>query len=152
MTLNNLEPAAVRRAPTAFTLMEVLICMVIFALVTAGIVYGYAQSNRFAEWSTMSLAAQSIAAEGVEQARTANWQAPPGTNDDLPASTNVTVRTNYIEVPSSGLVLVVTNRIYVTSLSTNPPVRQLRTDCYWKFPLTGKWFTNTVISERAQIQ
>jgi type II secretory pathway pseudopilin PulG len=140
------------RARSAFTLAEVIICLGIFALVTAGIVYGYTQSNRFAQWSAMSLAAQSLAAQGVEQARTAVWQSSSETNiDDLPASTTNTLRTNYIDTPS-GQLLVVTNYIIITAVSTNPPLRQIRTDCAWQFPLTGKWFTNTVITQRAQIQ
>ncbi|MGA2028505.1 MAG: prepilin-type N-terminal cleavage/methylation domain-containing protein [Verrucomicrobiota bacterium] len=148
----NLEQTVSRGACAAFTLMEVLISLVIFALVTAGIVYGYAQSNRFAEWSQMSLAAQSIASEGVEQARAAVWSTSTATNiDDLAAPTNYT-RTNYIEVPTSGQTLPVTNYISITTVTANPPVRQILVQCEWQFPLTGKWFTNTVIAQRAEIQ
>jgi prepilin-type N-terminal cleavage/methylation domain-containing protein len=149
----NLEQIAVRGARAAFTLMEVLISLVIFALVAAGMVYGYVQSNRFAEWSEMSLAAQSIASEGVEQARAAVWStSTAATIDDLPASTNTTIRTNSIEIPSSGQTIIVTNYISVTAVSTNPPVRQILVQCMWQFPLTGKWFTNTVVAQRAEIQ
>ena len=142
---------AERRA--AFTLMEVVICLGLFALVTAGIVYGYAQTDRFAEWSEMSLAAQSLASQDTEQARTATWQTSTATNiDQLPASTNIYTDTNYIEVPSTGQQMIVTNYTTVTAISTNPPLREIRTDCKWQFPLTRTWFTNTVITERAQIQ
>ncbi len=148
----NLEQTAVRGARAAFTLMEVLISLVIFALVAAGIVYGYVQSNRFAEWSEMSLAAQSIASEGVEQARSAVWSTSTATNiDDLPAPATY-IRTNYIEVPTSGRTLPVTNYISVTTVTANPPVRQILVQCMWQFPLTRKWFTNTVVAQRAEIQ
>jgi prepilin-type N-terminal cleavage/methylation domain-containing protein len=148
----NLEQIAVRGARAAFTLMEVLISLVIFALVAAGMVYGYVQSNRFAEWSEMSLAAQSIASEGVEQARSAVWQTSTATNiDDLPAPATY-IRTNYIEVPTSGQTLTVTNYISVTTVTANPPVRQIFVQCMWQFPLTRKWFTNTVVAQRAEIQ
>jgi prepilin-type N-terminal cleavage/methylation domain-containing protein len=152
----NLEKTASRGACTAFTLMEVLISLVIFALVTAGIVYGYAQSNRFAEWSEMSLAAQSIASEGVEQARAAVWSTSTATNiDNLPPTTYTNA--NYMEIPSSGQSLggtnyTYTNYISVTTVTANPPVRQILVQCIWKFPLTGKLFTNTVVSQRAEIQ
>jgi hypothetical protein len=115
-------------------------------------VYGYVQSNRFAEWSEMSLAAQSIASEGVEQARSAVWQTSTATNiDDLPAPATY-IRTNYIEVPTSGQTLTVTNYISVTTVTANPPVRQIFVQCMWQFPLTRKWFTNTVVAQRAEIQ
>ena len=57
----------------AFTLAELLISIAILAMVMAGVIYGYAQANRFAEWSSMSLAAQSYALQGLEQVRAAKW-------------------------------------------------------------------------------
>ena len=67
----------------AFTLIEVLISFAILALIVAGVIYGYAQTNRFAEWSSMSLAAQSYALQGLEQLRAAKWdlQANPAIDD-----------------------------------------------------------------------
>jgi type II secretory pathway pseudopilin PulG len=157
-----------RKTSAAFTLAELMIALAIFVMVTAGLIYGYTQSNQFAEWNAMSLAAQSYAAQGVEQARAATWSISAsgsglGSGDELPATNTVlhTGYTNYfqldtMQVPISGQTFNVTNWIPVSNLqngTTIPyPVRQIRSDCYWKFPLTGKWFTNTVITERAPDQ
>ena len=62
-----------RVSRAAFTLVEVLISIVLLAMVMAGVIYGYAQTNRIAEWSSMSLAAQSYALQGLEQVRSAKW-------------------------------------------------------------------------------
>lgn len=151
-----------RAALAAFTLVEVMIALGVFVLVTAGLINGYIQSNRIAEWNAMSLAAQSYAAQGVEQARAAAWSSSatttgPGTGNEMP--TNITYfQTNVMQIPISGQNFYVTNWISVSNLQNSTtipyPVRQIRADCYWQFPATngGKWFTNTVITERAPDQ
>jgi type II secretory pathway pseudopilin PulG len=153
-----------RAALAAFTLPEVMIALGVFVLVTGGLIGGYIQSNRIAEWSAMSLTAQSYAQQGVEQARSATWSSTtsgtgPGTGDELtvPTNTNYLIyfQTNTMQVPISGQTFIVTNWITVSNL--NPaavayPLRQIRADCVWKFPLTGTWFSNTVITERAPNQ
>lgn len=148
-----------------YALGEVLIAFGLLALVFAGLIYGYGQTNRMAEWSSMSLAAQSFAQQGAEQARAAVWDPRnnipptngPGTADELiVGSTNIT--TDFLDVPIKGdpgtndLGFTVTNIIYVTGISTNPPLRQIRSDCVWTFPLTGKVQTNTVILLRTADQ
>jgi type II secretory pathway pseudopilin PulG len=146
-------------ALAAFTLIELMITLGIFILVTSGIVYGYVQSNRIAEWNAMSLEAQAYAAQGVEQARSATWSISTtgigiGTGDELTAPTNY-FQTNTMQVPISGQTFIVTNWITISNLnpaSVAYPLRQIRADCYWMFPITGKWFTNTVVTERAPDQ
>jgi type II secretory pathway pseudopilin PulG len=138
-----------RKAGAAFTLAEVTVCMAIFVLVTAGIIYGYTQSNSIAEWSAMSLAAQSDAAGGVEQARSATCSLSAGYQ--LPATNYV--QTNTMQVPITGQLFIVTNQVNITTVSNLPyTVWLIQADCYWKFPPTGKWFTNAVITERAPNQ
>jgi prepilin-type N-terminal cleavage/methylation domain-containing protein len=149
----------------AFTLIEVLISLGVFALVSVGIVYGYVQSNRMAEFEAYSLAAQSFASEGAEQARDANWRPRdtpitngPGTMDELPPCTNVIGGTNLIlDIPSGGLPTgpcYVTNIITVTTVgNNNPPLRQIRSDAIWMFAPTGsQLYTNTTILLRAPDQ
>jgi len=63
-----------KAADAGFTLVEILVSLLIFSLVSGGLMSGYAQINRMAEWSSMSLAAQAFAAQGVEQARAAAWR------------------------------------------------------------------------------
>ncbi len=149
-----------------FTLIEVLIAFGIFAVVTSGLIYGYVQANRTATWSSWSLAAQSIASQGLERARSAQWDSqmfPPtnglGTPDEWPPLTNAsgvvlaTVDTNCtMDVPSTGQLIYVTNYIYVSTVSSAPPLRMIRSDCVWTFPLTGQLATNTAITLRAPDQ
>ena len=78
-----------RRRCAGFTLAEVVVSVAILAFVMAGLIYGYVQINYRAERSSMSLAAQALAAESVEQARAAKWDGQsqvagtgPGTGDE----------------------------------------------------------------------
>ena len=151
-----------------FTLVEVLVALLIFALASAGLIYGYVVSNRLAEWSAMSLAAQSTASQGAERARSANWRpyyyppaTGPGTMDELPPGTNgapVIVDVDYLDIPTKGTPgksdfdSWVTNYVWVTEVSSNPHLRQIRSDAVWTFPLTHQTFTNTIILLRAPDQ
>ena len=67
--LGNAAKEKSRGACAAFTLIEVMIGFFIFGLVTAGMIYGYVEANRIAEWSSQSLAAMSYASQGMEQMR-----------------------------------------------------------------------------------
>jgi type II secretory pathway pseudopilin PulG len=150
-----------------FTLMEILIAFLIFGMTVSGLIYGYVQANRMAELSSMSLAAQSYASQGLEQARSAQWNSQmwpvtngPGTGDEMPLSpsgvaTNGSYtysQTDYLDVPSTGVQIPVTNYVTVTNISVNPPLRQIRSDCVWTFPIDGTLCTNTVITQRAPDQ
>jgi type II secretory pathway pseudopilin PulG len=141
----------------AFTLIEVMIAFLIFGLVSGGLLYGYVQANRIAEWSSMSLGAQSYASQGIEQARAAKWDSEANgevTADFLPANPV----TNYFQVdtndvPQSGAPLLLTNYISITNIYSTPPLlRQITSRVVWQFPLTGKMFTNTLITLRAPDQ
>lgn len=147
----------------AFTLVEAIVALAIIVMVAAGTFYGFVQSNRMAEWSSMSLAAQSRAVQGAERAKAAEWnsrQFPytngPGTGDELPPGTNaaspsfIEVDTN--RVPQTGAPLLLTNYIYVTTNQVVPPLRQIRSDVVWTFPLTKQIVTNTVVTIRAPDQ
>jgi Tfp pilus assembly protein PilV len=151
----------------ALTLVECLISIVILTLVVGGILNGYVQGNRMAEWSSMSQAGQSLAAQGMEQARCAQWntqQFPyatgPGTGDELPVSnyvgatwsTNLSGSDYALDVPATGTPFYATNLITLTTIQTNPPLRMIRSDCTWKFPANGKIFTNTMVTYRAPDQ
>ena len=137
-----------------------MIAFAIFGLVTAGILWGYVQANRLAEWSSMSLGAQSYASQGIEQARAAKWDTEANnevTADFLPVPlspgyTNWTVMdTN--DVPTSGAPLLLTNYMQISNISTNSPfLRQIKSQVVWRFPLTGQLFTNTIMTLRAPDQ
>jgi type II secretory pathway pseudopilin PulG len=150
----------------AFTLIETLVAFGVFALVTSGVIYGYVQTNRLATFSSLSLAAQSYATQGAESARAAAWRPRdfpqtygPGGSDELPPTNIVFCGINYIlDVPikgspaSSDFAFFVTNYVSVANVSSNPPLRQIRSDAVWKFFLTGQTYTNTQVLLRAPDQ
>ena len=59
----NLARADERTGNVGFTLIETLVSFLVFTMSVAGLIYGYVQADRTAEWSSMSLAAQSYAAQ-----------------------------------------------------------------------------------------
>ena len=148
-----------------FSLIEVLISLVAFGLVVSGLIYGYVQVNRMAEWSSMSLAAQSWASQGLEEVKSAQWDSKmaviawgPGTGDEMGFSasqgfTNYTF-TSTMDVPTTGAPIPITNYVFVTNISVAPfpQIRMIRSDCVWTFPLDGIVCTNTVVSYRAPDQ
>jgi len=142
-----------RKTHTGFTLVEVVVSIAILAMVMAGMIYGYIQTNQRAEWSSMSLAAQSLASSAVAQAIAAKWDTRSnipgtgfGTGDELPP-TNYT-RVNAIYTPGTGTPVSVNTTVAITTVSLNPPVRQIRADCKWQFKYTGNWFSNSVVTWR----
>jgi type II secretory pathway pseudopilin PulG len=146
----------------AFSLIEVMIAFLIFGLVTSGILYGYVQANRIAEWSSMSLGAQSYASQGIEQAIAAKWDTEANGEvlaDFLPPL-SFTLATNYSQidtndVPQSGAPLFLTNYMsvaWIDNLTNGPYLRQITSQVVWRFPLTGKFFTNTIVTFRAPDQ
>ena len=145
---------------TGFTLLEVIISFVVLGLVTSGILYGYVQMNRMATWSSWSLAAQSCASQGLEQARGAQWYETGGfdqwVSQNPLTNANGTIfvvsQTNTLDVPSSGALIYVTNYIRVSAWSISPPLRMIRSDCVWFFPQSSQYFTNSVIGMRAPDQ
>jgi len=151
-----------QRTCSGMTLVEVLMSILILVTIMSGIFTGYIQANRMAEFSSMSLAAQSTASQGLEQALAARWdsQSVTDTNvgaghaDELGVVTNwVPQGTNTLDIPVSGTAISVTNYVTISWVSsTRPMLRQIRSDAVWTFPLTGTRYTNTVITLRAPDQ
>jgi prepilin-type N-terminal cleavage/methylation domain-containing protein len=169
--------AGLSRARTfpGFTLVEVMVCITLLALVIAGVCYGYAEVNRIAIWDSMSEAGQAFAIRGMEAARAAKWNpwvistnnspAPGASQDELPPETNGVaslIQTNILDIPIKGNPLTnytfyATNHVYVTwypntNYETEPPIRQIYSDCVWTFPLTGRQYTNIIITYRGPDQ
>jgi type II secretory pathway pseudopilin PulG len=137
----------------AFSLVEVVISLAILGITFAGLVYGYAMSSGRAEWSAYSLAAQSLAMQGLEQARAARWAPQDWPPVDELGTTNLT-QAEVLDLPAGGgAPVLATNYISITSVSSDPPLRQLRVDCVWMLKGSPSKhygpFTNTVISFRA---
>jgi type II secretory pathway pseudopilin PulG len=147
-----------RIATNAFSLIEVLIAVGVLTLVLSGLIYGYVEANRMAEWSSQSLAAMSYAEQGMEQLRSAQWCAEEfstasgqGTTDVLGAYFQ-TNQVDTLDIPTTGEPIYVTNTLTATQVSTNPPLKRLVSQVVWTFRLTGQLFTNTIVTLRAPDQ
>jgi prepilin-type N-terminal cleavage/methylation domain-containing protein len=150
------RPKEAGKTSAGFTLIEVVMSMAVMALVIQGVFMGYAASTQRTEWNAHALAAQSVAAQGAEQARAAKWDPQawpqttgPGGSDEL-GVTNYT-RAEVLDIPANGGAMMVTNYVSITTLSDSPAIRQIRSDCVWRFINHGL-FTNTVVLLRASDQ
>ncbi|NBV25401.1 MAG: hypothetical protein EBS05_26240 [Proteobacteria bacterium] len=137
------------RSQTAFTLAEVCVAMAVATMTVAGIIQGYTQAAKRAEWSAYSLAAQACAVQRLEQTRACRWDTETGV--DQLVATNFPSQTVLLDLPVIG-----TNAFYGTNVTTitvisasQPQLRMIRVDCTWKFPTTGRVFTNTVATYRS---
>jgi hypothetical protein len=147
--------AARQHQPTGgFTLAEVVVAIAVATLSFGGVIYGYVLTADRAQWSAYSLAAQSLAMQGVEQARGAKWDPKAWPAVDELGVTNYT-EVDLLDVPVSGQPVQATNYVSVTTVSQDPPLRQLRADCVWNLRNGRRSrgpFTNTVVTLRTADQ
>jgi len=145
----------VRKTEPGFTLTEVVVAVVIIALTFGMVIYGYLRTADRAEWSSYSFAAQSLAMQGIEQARAAKWDPQAWPVVDELGVTNFT-QVEPLDVPVAGEPVMGTSYISITTVSIDPPLRQLRADCVWFMrPRPAKIvgpFTNTAVTLRAPDQ
>ena len=149
----------------AFTLVELVIATALSAMMLSGVIYGYCLSASRAEWSSYSLAANSLAMMQLEQTRAAKWDLQAYPQIDELVSTNFPVDREVLDIPmratnivySNGIpisgngVVYATNVTTITYLTTNPPLKMIRVDCTWMFLKKGP-FTNTVVTYRTSDQ
>jgi type II secretory pathway pseudopilin PulG len=138
----------------AFTLAEVVISIAVTGLVFTGILTGYVQSARRAEWSGYSLAAQALAIQQLEQGRSAVWDFSTGnTRNNSGTKTATGYSWGILDLPYSGTNVVratnfVTVRMFYFNNVANPPVQlqMMQVDTVWPFTVgtVRKYFTNTV--------
>src|SRR5208283_302204 len=125
-----------RGRTAGFTLAEVVICLAIIVLVIGSVISAYIGTCFRAQWSGYNFAAQSLAMQELELARTAKWDlndTPPVdqiTNLNLIGwSTNASgawsgYTTNTLDLPVVGTnVIWATNytTVSLVTLSTTPP-------------------------------
>ena len=156
-----------KRQQTGFTLVEVVMALAIVGLVFAGILNAYIQTGLRLEWTGYSLAAQSLAVESIEQARSSLWD--PAENPPVNEITNLTLNgmtsatntsgqqywqgwsTNILDIPYvSGNYVVATNIVTITmknvSTYTNVQVEVVQVQTIWPFFIRAQhlFFTNTI--------
>lgn len=157
-----------QRRPRAggFTLVEVTMSIVIAGLVFGGILTGYIQSGRRAEWSGYSLAVQAYGIQQLEQARAAMWDVSSETVVNQITNLNLIGWTfsggawrghswTNIDIPYSGTnFLRATNFVVVSNVtvSASPPisVHSVRVDTVWRY--RNKFHTNTMVNYYAPDQ
>ena len=138
------------RGIRAFTLVEVAMAIAIMGVLFSGVIVSYVHTARRTEWSGYSLAAQALAIQQLEQARSAKWDVL-----DTPVVDEVTnlplVTATTLDIPISG-----TNRVIATNyvtlrtimISSNPvvSVHLVRVDTVWPFTKghSTVYFTNSV--------
>jgi type II secretory pathway pseudopilin PulG len=133
----------------AFSLIEATIASTIAALMFGGIVYGYIQSSRNAEWSAYSFAAQSLAIQRLEQTRACRWDPEATPVVDELNTTNFPTSYSILDVPMTGSnVVYATNYTTITTISTAPSLRMISVDSVWKF-INGRFYTNSIATYRA---
>jgi type II secretory pathway pseudopilin PulG len=133
----------------AFTLMESIIASSIAAMMFGGIVYGYIQSGRNAEWSAYSFAAQSMAMQRLEQTRACKWDPESTPSVDELVSSNFPTVVSILDVPMSGSnYIYATNFTTISTISTAPQLRMIKVDSVWGF-INGRLYTNSLATFRA---
>jgi type II secretory pathway pseudopilin PulG len=144
-----------RRDVLAFTIVEVVIAVFISTMIFGTVIYAYVSANDRAEWSAYSLAAQSLAIQGIEQARAAQWDPESWPVIDKLPVTNYT-RVEKLDVAVSGTPVLATNYVSISTIATSPQIRQLRADCVWvlvsRYHGAAGPFTNTAVTFRASDQ
>jgi prepilin-type N-terminal cleavage/methylation domain-containing protein len=141
------------RSGRGFTLAEVVISMAVLGLGMGGLLAGYIFSANRAEWSSYSLAAQSLAMQRLEQTRAARWD-PWDTqgNTDAVVNANFPAMREVLDIPQIGTNKVwATNFTTITLISTSPPCKMIKVDCVWNF-MGRRNYTNSVATCRAPAQ
>lgn len=134
------------------TLVEVVMSIAVAMVAVSGSINGYVFSVTQAECSAYSLAAQSLANQGLEQVRAAKWDTAATPPVDMIVGGNFPPVVNILDVPISGTNIVyATNYTTITQVSSTPPYKMVQVDCVWRF-MNRRTFTNTVISYRAPDQ
>jgi len=153
-----------RRA--GFTLAEIVISVMVVSMVFAGILTGYIQSARRAEWSGYSLAAQAYSIQQLEQARAAVWDISSETNVNQITQLNL-IAWSYsanawrgyswtnIDIPYAGTNFMrATNYVTVSNItvSVTPPVSIHSVDVATVWNFKGRLFTNKMVNYYAPDQ
>jgi type II secretory pathway pseudopilin PulG len=141
------------KASLAFSMVEMLISLALAGIAVAGVTSGFMQVSVQSQLSALSLAGHSQALRGMEQARAAKWDPLaylPGNNDQL-QSTNFPVTVEPLDLPMQGNNITYgTNRTIITTIATQPALRQIRVECTWTF--MKRVHTNSVTTYRAPDQ
>jgi len=134
------------------TLIEVAISLAIAGISVGGVVTGYVFSASQMEQSACSTAAEFMARQRVEQARSAKWDTLANPPVDEVVINNFPPLVSALDIPVVGnRLLYGTNTTTITIVSDDPPLKMIRVDCVWSFMSRGL-FTNTITAYRSPDQ
>ena len=161
MELPGSRPGKPRTA--AFTLAEVVMSVAIAAVIFGGILSANVQLTKRAEWTGQSLAAQALAIQQLEQARSAIWDNSLEKNEmtnlnllgwTYNASTGVGKGYSYatLDLPISGTNYTRATNYVTITLLTNVSglaaikLQMVKVDTVWRFLGFGgnRLYTNTI--------
>src|SRR2546430_508177 len=91
-----------RRGAAGLTLIEVVLCLAIAAITVTAIVASYAFSARQMEESACATAAEFLARQRLEQARSAKWDSLASPPVDELVSSNFPVVISTLDIPVVG--------------------------------------------------
>lgn len=134
------------------TLVEVVIALAIGTVIFGGVLTGYIQSSKRAEWSAYNLAGYSMSMQHLEMARAAKWDTQSVSLTDNLVSSNFPVTVEVLDVPVRGSNLAyATNTVFIKVISADPPLKMVRVETVWSFR-DGRTFTNSAATYRAPDQ
>lgn len=139
------------RARSGLTLMEVVVSLAIGGIMFGGLLAGYLQSARRAEWSAYHLAAHSLAVQYLESVRAARWDTQAVPPVDQVIAANFPEAVDILDVPAAGANhATATTRVLISQVSSSPPLRLVRVETVW--PFGQRLFTNRIATYRAPDQ
>jgi len=133
-----------RRNQTGMTLVEVVVAMAITGMAVGGIVNGYNYCTNSAQKAALSLAANALAMERIEETRSAIWAPDRTPAMDQLVTANFPSKSVPLDFAGSGVVVIpATLRTEISQVSVNPPLKRIRVDAIWQFRGV-EWVTNTI--------
>jgi type II secretory pathway pseudopilin PulG len=146
--------AEAERGHRSFTLVEVVLSIAIVAFGCWGIVYGYMMAAKQADLSGCSLAAQALAVQRLEQARSARWDRLAATPIDELVSANFPDIVTNLDLPVISTVprTMATMMTTITLITNDPPLKFVQVTCTWTNLMTRRIYTNIISTYRAPDQ
>ncbi len=126
--------------------------MAIVGVTIGGMMTGHVTSAKMGEFSAASAAAQQMANEKMEQARSAKWDTMAYPVVDQLTSTNFSTVVADLDIPGpKGAAVSATLTTKITNVTMDPPMRMVTVECVWSLPSRGP-FTNSVTTMRTPDQ
>ena len=131
-----------------FSIEELVISMGLALGSITAIMGGYRVALYKVEWTSRSMAAQSLAAQRMEQVRAARWEPQAGTPIDELQSATFPLLVSKLDVPVVGTnAATATVTTTIQNVVSDPPSRWIQVECVWTCGGHGP-FTNRLAALR----